>query len=87
MAFSDCRAPKPFPSDVELGEDWGDVNGDVALPCRARRAASWRRARDGAMLRGGGKGRGAAGGPEDVEGLLGFSSGGEKMVRAESVDG
>lgn len=32
------------------------------LLCKARRAASWRRARDGGTLRGGGGGGGSAGG-------------------------
>ena len=37
--------------------------GAFCLECSARRAASWRRAREGGMLSGGGGGGGAEGGP------------------------
>lgn len=41
---------------LSFGEAAGEVNGEPpAFPCRASRAASWRRARDGGILRGGGR--------------------------------
>jgi hypothetical protein len=61
------------------GDVWGEEK--LPLPWRARRAASWRRAREGGMFRGGGRG---APGSSDVDG---GSRGGEKIERAEREEG
>ena len=80
-----------------LGLAWGELKGDT-LPCKARRAASWRRARDGAMARGGGMlgvelGVELAAPAVDARrggiGVSGVSGvvGGEKMESAEREEG
>ena len=67
----------------EVASSLGEVSGEALLPCMARRAASWRRAREGGMLSGGGMGAGCV----SLEMEAGGSSGGEKMERAEREEG